>query len=46
MSTALYIYPRNYDIFIRNVLRLWRIEQDGGEMKEMKRHMEIIHSYY
>lgn len=24
----------NFDIFIRNVLRVWRIEQDRGEMKE------------
>lgn len=35
----------NFDIFIRNVLRVWRIEQDRGEMKD-KRHVEILHSYY
>lgn len=44
MSRVLDI-SENYDIFIRNVLRVWRIEQGRGEMKE-KRHVEILHSYY
>lgn len=44
MSRVLDI-SENYDIFIRNVLRVWRIEQGSAEMKE-KRHVEILHSYY